>query len=67
MITTIPQVIDVLEEICDEYTDIDERRPIIRIIQFCQRQHEAGRSLNDIVYWLQKEMPKGLDTAINDL
>ena len=56
-----------IAEMHNELTDIDERRPIIRIIQFCQRQHEAGRSLNDIIYWLQKEMPKGLDTAINDL
>ena len=50
MITTIPQVIDVLEEICDEYTDIDERRPIIRIIQFCQKKPRMNRR------WLRKHV-----------
>lgn len=63
-ITTIQGVIDVLEEILEPMTDIHERRPIIQVIEFCKRQQDAGRPLIDIIYWLQRELPKGLDKAL---
>ena len=63
-ITDIQGVIDVLEDILEPITDIHERRPIIQIIQFCQRQQDLGRGLTDIIYWLQRELPKGLDKAL---
>ena len=63
-ITTIQGVIDVLEEILEPITDIHERRPIIQVIEFCKRQQDAGRPLIDIIYWLQRELPKGLDKAL---
>lgn len=63
-ITTIQGVIDVLEEILEPMTDIHERRPLIQVIEFCKRQQDAGRPLIDIIYWLQRELPKGLDKAL---
>lgn len=63
-ITTIQGVIDVLEDILEPITDIHERRPIIQVIEFCKRQQDAGRPLIDIIYWLQRELPKGLDKAL---
>jgi hypothetical protein len=66
-ITDIQGVIDILEDILEEITDVHERRPIIQVIQFCQRQQAAGRPLSDIIYWLQRELPKGIDKALGDL
>jgi hypothetical protein len=63
-ITDIQGVIDVLEDILEDITDIHERRPIIQVIQFCQSQQDQGRSLTDIIYWLQRELPQGLDHAL---
>lgn len=63
-ITTIQGVIDVLEDILEPMTDIHERRPLIQVIEFCKRQQDAGRPLIDIIYWLQRELPKGLDKAL---
>lgn len=56
-ITSIQQVIDIIEEMLEPLTDIDERRPLIDIIKFCQRQQDAGRKLEDIIWWLHKGMP----------
>jgi len=64
VITSIQGVIDILEDILEDITDIHERRPIIQVIQFCHRMQDNGKSLNDIVYWLQKELPQGLDHAL---
>ncbi len=66
-ITDIQGVIDILEDILEGITDIHERRPIIQVIQFCQRQQDQGRPLSDIIWWLQRELPKGIDKAISDL
>ncbi len=66
-ITDIQGVIDILEDILEDITDIHERRPIIQVIQFCQRQQDAGRPLSDIIWWLQRELPKESDKAISDL
>jgi|TARA_R100001086_G_scaffold208051_1_gene123868 hypothetical protein len=63
-ITTIPQMLDVLEEICEEYTYIDERRPIIRVIEFVKRQQEQGKRLEDIIYWIKQGMPDDLQDKI---
>tara|TARA_R100001591_G_scaffold114751_1_gene129457 strand:+ start:2794 stop:3006 length:213 start_codon:yes stop_codon:yes gene_type:complete len=63
-ITTIPQMLDVLEEICEEYTYIDERRPIIRVIEFVKRQQEQGKNLEDIIFWIKKGMPEDLQDKI---
>ncbi len=63
-ITTIPQMLDVLEEICEEYKYIDERRPIIRVIEFVKRMEEQGKRLEDILYWIKKGMPEDLQDKI---
>jgi hypothetical protein len=63
-ITTIPQMLDVLEEICEEYTYIDERRPIIHVIEFVKRQQEQGKRLEDIIYWIKQGMPDDLQDKI---
>jgi hypothetical protein len=65
IITDIQGVIDALEDILEDYTNIDERRPIINVIKFCQRQLEGGKELKDIIWWIQRELPKGLDHALN--
>jgi len=51
-IKNIDELIGVLEEIIDEYTDLYQRRDIINIIKFTKRQRDAGRTLEDILYWL---------------
>ena len=66
-ITTIQGVIDCLEEYLEAITDLHDRRPIIQIIEFCQRAQDLNRDLNDIIYWLQRELPKGLDKALSQL
>ena len=51
-IKNIDELISVLEEIIDEYTDLYVRRDIINIIKFAKRQRDNGRTLEDILYWL---------------
>ena len=51
-VKNIDELIDLLEEIIDEYTDLYQRRDIINIIKFTKRQRDAGRTLEDILYWL---------------
>jgi len=51
-IKNIDELIGVLEEIIDEYTDLYVRRDIINIIKFAKRQRDNGRTLEDILYWL---------------
>lgn len=51
-IKNIQELLDLLEEIIDEYTDLYQRRDIINIINFVKRQRDAGRTLEDIAYWL---------------
>ena len=65
-INNIQELIDTLEEILDEYTDLYQRRDIINIIRFCERQRDAGRKLNDIIWWLQK-LGKDAQVDINTL
>ena len=65
-INNIQELIDTLEEILDEYNDLYQRRDIINIIRFCERQRDAGRKLNDIIWWLQK-LGKDAQVDINTL
>lgn len=51
-VKNIDELIDLLEEIIDEYTDLYVRRDIINIIKFAKRQRDNGRTLEDILYWL---------------
>lgn len=53
-IETIDELIDVLEEVIDEYSDKDQRRAIIRIIEFAHRQKALGKDLYDIIYWIER-------------
>ena len=53
-IKNIDELLEVLEEIIDEYTDVYMRRDIINIIRFVERQRDKGRTLTDIAYWLHK-------------
>lgn len=55
-ITTIDELLDILEEIIDEYSDKDTRRKIIRIIEFAERQKALGRTLVDVIWWIEKEL-----------
>ena len=60
-IKNIEELLQFLEHVIDEYTDVYERRDIINIIKFVERQRDQGRTLNDIAYWLHKM--KGQDYA----
>jgi hypothetical protein len=64
LITTIPQVIDLLEEIIDTYTTLDERRPLVQLIKFCHRMEEEGKKLEDIIYWIMKGVPHDYEDTI---
>jgi len=55
-IVSIDELLVVLEEIIDEYSDKDTRRKIIRIIEFAERQKALGRSLVDVIWWIEKEL-----------
>ena len=55
-IVSIDELLIVLEEIIDEYSDKDTRRKIIRIIEFAERQKALGRSLVDVIWWIEKEL-----------
>ena len=57
-IHTIDELLELLEIIIDEYSDRDSRRQIIKIIEFAKRQQQLGRTLSDVIFWIQKEMPE---------
>jgi flagellar motility protein MotE (MotC chaperone) len=61
-IKNIDELLETLEEILDEYTDLYERRDIINIIEFARRQKEKGRTLVDIIWWLNR-IGKDVDYA----
>lgn len=61
-IKNIDELLETLEEILEEYTDLYERRDIINIIEFARRQKEKGRTLVDIIWWLNR-IGKDVDYA----
>ena len=61
-IKNIDELLETLEEILDEYTDLYERRDIINIIEFARGQKEKGRTLVDIIWWLNR-IGKDVDYA----
>jgi len=63
-ITTITQVIDVLEDIIDTYSTLDERRPLLQLIKFCHRMEAEGKNLEDIIYWIIQGVPQDYEDTI---
>ena len=62
-IKNIEELLQFLEHVIDEYTDVYERRDIINIIKFVERQRDQGRTRNDIAYGLHKKKGQDYDSV----